>query len=39
MLIIADNSDQEDLDKIVMGDDLSGTKKNKNIEGYKIIIE
>ena len=39
MLIIADNSDQEDLDKIVMGDDLSGTKKNKNIEGYKRIIE
>ena len=27
MLIIADNSDQEDVDKIVMGDDLSGTQK------------
>lgn len=26
MLIIADNSDQEDVDKIVMGDDLSGNK-------------
>jgi len=33
MLIIVDNSDEEDVDKIIMGDDLSG-KKNARLFSF-----